>query len=54
MNPRQFLALASVLTVALGFFALPAAHAQVGKSLGVVDANTIPEAGVMPGSLSRA
>ncbi len=47
MNPRQFLALASVLTVALGFFALPAAHAQVGKSLGVVDANTIPEADLL-------
>ena len=47
MSPRQFFALASVLTVALGFFTLPVAHAQVAKSLGVVDANTIPEADLL-------
>lgn len=47
MNPTKLIAVASVLAVTLGFFAVPAARAQVGKSLGVVDANTIPEADLL-------
>jgi DNA uptake protein ComE-like DNA-binding protein len=44
MNTHKLIALAAVFTATLGFLAAPAAQAQVGKSLGVVDANTITEA----------
>ena len=44
-TPR--LLLASAFAVVVGFLALPAAQAQVGKSLGVVDANTVPEADLL-------
>ena len=41
MSARMNWLLAAALTLTV---AVPAAHAQVGKSLGVVDANTVPEA----------
>ena len=41
MSARMNWLLAAALTLTV---AIPAAHAQVGKSLGVVDANTAPEA----------
>ncbi len=44
MNAHKLLALVAVFAATLGFLSAPAVHAQVGKSLGVVDANTIPEA----------
>jgi len=41
MNPRKNWLMAAVLAL---FIAAPVTHAQVGKSQGVVDANTAPEA----------
>jgi DNA uptake protein ComE-like DNA-binding protein len=47
MKAIKLLPLAAALFAVLACFSVPAAQAQVGKSLGVVDANTIPEADLL-------